>query len=56
MQQEVANDKQEFAALTSLTLATSLACLCSSAGSIANSIASSTRSTLTNLGSDVLRF
>jgi hypothetical protein len=56
MQQEVADDKQELAALTSLTLPTGLACLRSSSGSIANSIASSTQSTLTNLGSDVRRF
>jgi hypothetical protein len=53
MQREVAHDKQELAALTSLTSPTGLACLRSSAGSIANSIASSTRSTLTNLDSDV---
>jgi hypothetical protein len=56
MQREVANDKQELAALTSLTSPTGLACLHSSAVSIANSIASSTQSTLTNLGSDVWHF
>jgi hypothetical protein len=55
-QREVAHDKQELAALSSLTSPTGLACLRSSAGSIANSIVSSTRSTLTNLGSCVWRF
>jgi hypothetical protein len=56
MQQEVADDKQELAAQNSLTSPTGLACLCSSELRIANSIASSTRSTLTSLGSDVPRF
>jgi hypothetical protein len=42
MQREVADDKQELAALTSPTSPTGLACLRSSAGSIAHSIASST--------------
>jgi hypothetical protein len=56
MQREVAHDKQELANLTTLTSPSGLAFLRSSAGSIANSIASSTQSTLTNLGSDVRRF
>jgi hypothetical protein len=56
MQREVADDTQELAALTSLTSPTGLAHLRSSTGSIANSIASSTQSTLSNLGSDVWHF